>query len=283
VLLLQTNLSGAGDCAKTESWGSYWNWTRDWSQDWGKDFDLEWKENKAAADAMKPYVDDIEAAVRQAVAEATANCSAAAAVANASVAISGSGAASNVSGDASSSQQQQQQQGGAAVEGISDGSAATVDGVATRADAYNCTAAAVEAAAAAAANSSSSSSSSSATSTPLRRLAAAPTALLLPSPASSSILQHPKVASALAAAAAATSSNSSSANGQILLWKGATGAAAMNLPGQQQSVKSQLSFQNFGDVEGWAVGCWYCVGNNGEWWWPLPVASVYRGLPGETS
>ncbi|WIA35755.1 hypothetical protein OEZ86_004151 [Tetradesmus obliquus] len=62
---VQANVSGAGDCTKTEAWGSNWNWTRDWSQDWGKDFDQEWKENKEAAAAMQPHIDAIEAAQQQ--------------------------------------------------------------------------------------------------------------------------------------------------------------------------------------------------------------------------
>jgi hypothetical protein len=253
---LQTNLSGAGDCAKTESWGTNWNWTRDWSKDWGKDFDLEWKENKEAAEAMKPYVESIEAAVRQAVVEATANCSVV--LANATQAIS---VKSNVPDDANSSSSQQQQ-GVAVVEGISDGSAGTVDGVATRAASYNCTAAAVEAAAAEAAANISNSSSSSAN-TPLRRLTAAPAAFPLQSPAGRAIvMQHPQVAAAIAAAAAATNA---SVAGQTVVWKGMAAAVHMNLQGkQQQGLQPQLSFQNYGGVEGWAVGCWYCVGSYGE-------------------
>jgi hypothetical protein len=260
--LLQTDLSGAGDCAKTDAWGTNWNWNRDWSQDWGKDFDLEWKENKEAAEAMKPYVDSIEAAVRQAVVEATVNCSVAVGLANATQAIPGSGAKSNVTGDTSSSSSEQQQDLGVA-EGISDGSAGTVDGVAMRAASYNCTAAAIEAAAAEAAANISNSSSSRSASTPLRRLTAAPAALLLESPASmNSVMQHPQVAAALAAAAAATNA---SVAGQTVVWKGMAAAVQLNLQGkQQQGLQPQLSFQNYGGVEGWAVGCWYCVGSYGE-------------------
>jgi hypothetical protein len=210
---------------------------------------------------MKPYVDSIEAAVRQATAEATANCSAAMGAVNASLAVPACGATSNVSGDASSSSQQQQDV--AAVEGISDGSAGTVDGVVTRTASYNCTAAAVQAAVAAAA--ANISNGSSTTSTPLRRLTAVPTASLMRSPASSNtnaLLQHPQVAAALAAAAAATNS---SFKGQTVVWKGVAETIPLNLKQQhQQGLQPQLSFQNYGGVEGWAVGCWYCVGSYGE-------------------
>ncbi|KAF6266322.1 hypothetical protein COO60DRAFT_446960 [Scenedesmus sp. NREL 46B-D3] len=116
---VQTTMSGAGDCAQTEAWGSHWNWTRDWSADWGTDFDQEWKENREAAEEMDLHVKAIEAAVRQAVAEATANCSAAA---NALALLSAPDALSNTTGEAHSSQQQV----APAVDGISDGSVGTV-------------------------------------------------------------------------------------------------------------------------------------------------------------
>jgi hypothetical protein len=260
---LQINMSGAGDCTKTEAWGSNWNWTRDWSQSWGKDFDIEWNENQKAAEAMKPQVDAIEAAVKQAIAEAAANCSAAAgnATALAETHADVSHVLSTATGEPQPSSQQQQQQDEVIPDGISDGSIGTLDGA--RSASYNCTLAIEKAAAAAAENATSSSSSSSSVSTPLHRhlrklsnAASSPALPLFPASTSGSILQHPQVVAALAAAAAATS-NSTDAQGVV--WKAAPMAAAA-----QQRQQQQLAFQDFGGAHGWDVGCWYCVGNNGE-------------------